>query len=142
MKKQPFTEEQVQKIQHAIETAELNTSGEIRVHVTKRCKQDPFQEAVKIFKKLGMQETKQRNGVLFFIALKDQKLAIVGDQGINDRVGANFWDQIRDMMIDHFSKEQLTEGLVNGILAAGEQLKAAFPYHSDDKNELSNDISF
>jgi uncharacterized membrane protein len=142
MRKHPFTEDQVKAIQGAIATAEMHTSGEIRIHVARRCKNDPFQEAVKVFDMLKMHQTEQRNGVLFFISLKDQKLAIIGDKGINEKVSENFWDDIRDMMINHFKQQQFAEGLVNGILAAGEQLKATFPYHSDDTNELSNEISY
>lgn len=142
MAKNKFTEEQKKKIQEAIAAAELNTSGEIRVHIDDRCKVDPMKNAIEVFERLGMHQTEQRNGVLFYVAMEDHKLAILGDKGINDVVPDHFWDVIRDLMVDQFKKGNFTEGLVHGILMAGEELKAAFPYNEADNNELSNDISF
>lgn len=142
MAKNPFTEAQQKAIQEAIATAELNTSGEIRVHVDSRCKTEPMKQAIAVFEKLGMHRTEQRNGVLFYVAMADKKLAILGDKGINEAVPENFWDDIRNDMVSKFRQSAFTEGLVEGILKAGLQLKSAFPYQSDDSNELSNEISF
>ena len=137
-----FTEQQQKQVQDAIAQAELNTSGEIRVHVDKRCKEEPMTKAIAVFEKLGMHKTEQRNAVLFYLAMEDKKLAILGDKGINEAVPTNFWDEIRDLMVSHFKKGEFTEGLSKGILMAGEQLKTAFPYQSDDTNELSNELTF
>ena len=137
-----FTEQQQKQVQNAIAQAELNTSGEIRVHVDKRCKEEPMTKAIAVFEKLGMHKTEQRNAVLFYLAMDDKKLAILGDKGINEAVPTNFWDEIRDLMVSHFKKGEFTEGLSKGIVMAGEQLKSAFPYQSDDTNELSNELTF
>lgn len=137
-----FTEQQQKQVQDAIAQAELNTSGEIRVHIDKRCKEEPMKMAIAVFEKLGMHKTEQRNAVLFYLAMDDKKLAILGDKGINEAVPTNFWDEIRDLMVSHFKKGEFTEGLSKGIVMAGEQLKTAFPYQSDDTNELSNEITF
>lgn len=137
-----FTEQQQQQVQDAIAQAELNTSGEIRVHIDKRCKEEPMKMAIAVFEKLGMHKTEQRNAVLFYLAIDDKKLAILGDKGINEAVPTNFWDEIRDLMVSHFKKGEFTDGLSKGIVMAGEQLKSAFPYQSDDTNELSNEITF
>lgn len=137
-----FTEQQQQQVQDAIAQAELNTSGEIRVHIDKRCKEEPMKMAIAVFEKLGMHKTEQRNAVLFYLAIDDKKLAILGDKGINEAVPTNFWDEIRDLMVSHFKKGEFTEGLSKGIVMAGEQLKTAFPYQSDDTNELSNELTF
>jgi uncharacterized membrane protein len=137
-----FTEQQQKQVQDAIAQAELNTSGEIRVHIDKRCKEEPMKKAIAVFEKLGMHKTEQRNAVLFYLALDDKKLAILGDKGINEAVPTNFWDEIRDLMVSHFKKGEFTEGLSKGIVMAGEQLKSAFPYQSDDTNELSNELTF
>lgn len=137
-----FTEQQQKQVQDAIAQAELNTSGEIRVHIDKRCKEEPMKMAIAVFEKLGMHKTEQRNAVLFYLAMDDKKLAILGDKGINEAVPSNFWDEIRDLMVSHFKKGEFTEGLSKGIVMAGEQLKTAFPYQSDDTNELSNEITF
>jgi uncharacterized membrane protein len=137
-----FTEQQQQQVQDAIAQAELNTSGEIRVHIDKRCKEEPMKMAIAVFEKLGMHKTEQRNAVLFYLAMDDKKLAILGDKGINEAVPTHFWDEIRDLMVSHFKKGEFTEGLSKGIVMAGEQLKSAFPYQSDDTNELSNEITF
>lgn len=126
----------------AIKEAELHTSGEIRVHIENTCKKEVLDRAVEVFDMLHMQKTQLRNGVLFYLAIKDHKFAILGDAGINKVVPENFWDQIKETCIGHFRQGQFAEGLVMGIGMAGQQLKAHFPYQSDDVNELSDDISF
>lgn len=137
-----FTDIQQRDIQLAIENAELNTSGEIRVHLTKNCKQDVLKKSKQVFEKLKMHQTELRNGVLIFLAVEDRKFAIIGDKGINDLVEANFWDSIRNQMIEEFKKEQFTVGLCQGIEMIGKKLKTNFPHQKDDTNELTNDISF
>ncbi|MFW6094890.1 MAG: TPM domain-containing protein [bacterium] len=137
-----FTKEQKKQITEAIKEAELNTSGEIRLHVEKRCKIDVMDRAAYIFDKLNMQKTEKRNGVLFYLSLEDRKFAILGDAGINAVTPDNFWDEIKDTILKHFKENKYTEGLVKGIKMAGDALKEYFPYQSDDVNELSNEISY
>ncbi len=137
-----FEKEDQQRVTKAIEEAELNTSGEIRVHVESRCKEDILDHAAFIFKKLEMHKTDERNGILFYIALKDHKFAVIGDAGIHAKVGDQFWQDIRDEMIPLFKDGDLSGGLIRGIDKAGKQLQTFFPYQSNDKNELSNEISF
>lgn len=137
-----FTEKQQQEISLSIERAELNTSGEIRVHLEDKCKTEPVQRAIEVFEKLAMHQTEQRNGVLFYLAVKDKKFAVIGDQGINDLVNENFWEDVKSEMLRQFQQGKFTEGLSKGIEMAGEKLKNHFPYQADDVNELSNDISF
>ena len=139
---QYFTEENKLQITNAIRVAEDNTSGEIRVHVEKRCKSDVMDRAAYIFDKLQMQKTKLRNGVLFYLAIEDRKFAILGDAGINQKVPENFWEEIKENVIASFKEGRFAEGLSNGIIKAGEQLKAHFPHQEDDVNELSDEISF
>ena len=137
-----LNDEQKRSIENAIVNAEKNTSGEIRVHIEDRCPGDVLDRGADVFEKLGMKKTAARNGVLFYLAVSDHKFAILGDAGINQVVSANFWDEIRDHMGQQFSLGRFTEGLCEGIEKAGEALKAHFPYDKDDKDELSNDVSF
>ena len=137
-----FTASEQEAIQASIATAELNTSGEIRLHVDDKCPGDPVAKAIQVFEKLKMHETELRNGVLIYLAVKDHKLAIIGDKGIDEAVPDDFWDVIKNDLVSRFKEGKYTEGLVEGIHASGEQLKSHFPYQSDDTNELSNDISF
>ncbi|MFC2089938.1 TPM domain-containing protein [Bacteroidota bacterium] len=137
-----FSKEEKTRIKDAIARAELNTSGEIRLHVDNRCKIDAVDCAASWFKKLKMHETAQRNGVLFYLAVKDKKFAILGDAGINKVTPEDFWESIKEEMLTHFKENQFTEGLIKGIDMAGEKLQAHFPYQTDDKNELSDEISF
>jgi uncharacterized membrane protein len=94
-----------------------------------------------VFEKLKMHETDLRNGVLFYVATESKKFAIIGDKGINEKVAADFWDCTKDIMLSHFKNGNFKQGLIDGVLRAGEQLKKHFPYQSDDINELSNEIS-
>ena len=125
----------------AIQKAEAGTSGEIRVHVHRSVSKDALSEARKLFKQLGMHRTKERNGVLLFIATKSKTFAIVGDEGIHRLVGEAFWNTTRDSMQKEFSEGRLQEGVLAGIRSAGERLKANFPVKKDDRNELSNEVT-
>ncbi|MFU8842345.1 MAG: TPM domain-containing protein [Bacteroidales bacterium] len=137
-----FTKQQKDDIKLAIKNAELDTSGEIRVHIEEKCPGDALDRASLIFDKLHMQNTELRNGVLFYLAVKNRKFAVLGDSGINRVVPENFWDEVRDVLLNHFRENHFTEGLVEGITLAGRQLKDHFPFHKDDVNELPDEISF
>ena len=137
-----FSEEAKSLIVDEVKKAEKETSGEIRVHIENRCKGDVMDCAAYIFKKLEMHKTELRNGVLFYLAVKDHKFAILGDAGINAAVPDNFWDDVKETMLRDFKQERFAEGLLEGVQMAGEKLKEFFPYHVDDINELSDDISF
>ncbi|HUX54208.1 MAG TPA: TPM domain-containing protein [Williamwhitmania sp.] len=137
-----FSQEDQHRILEAIQHAEKDSSGEIRVHIENRCKGDVMDRAANVFAKLKMHKTELRNGVLFYLALEHRKFAILGDAGINAKTSNDFWDAIKVEMAEAFKKGQFTEGLVGGILKAGEQLKVHFPYQQDDVNELPDDISF
>jgi len=138
-----FSQEQKDAIVKAIQAAEKNTSGEIRVHVEDRCfKKDVMDCALKVFKKLNMHETEQRNGVLFYLTLRSKRFAIVGDEGIDKAVPENFWKDVKNLLAEYYKQELFAEGLIAGIGLAGEKLKAYFPYQEDDVNELPDDISF
>ena len=125
----------------AIQKAEMQTSGEIRVHIDQKCASDPVKRAVQVFEKLGMHKTALRNGVLIYVSFSDRKLAIIGDQGIDSVVPADFWLSTKDKMIHHFKENRFADGIIAAITEAGEQLKKFFPYMENDENELSNEIS-
>jgi len=137
-----FSKEEKEKIKGAVQEAELSTSGEIRVHLDNHCKEDVMDRAAWWFAKLKMHKTEQRNGVLFYLAVKDKKFAILGDAGINAATTDDFWDHIKEKMLGLFSEGKFADGLTEGILMAGQALKEHFPYQKDDVNELSDDISF
>ena len=137
-----FTREQRDDIKQAIMNAELDTSGEIRVHIDSKCKGDVMDRALKVFKKLKIHETELRNGVLFYLAVKNRKFAVIGDEGINQVVPDDFWDGLKAEMLDAFREGHFTDGLIDGITQTGTILKEHFPYQTDDVNELSDEISF
>ncbi len=137
-----LTKEEQEQIIKAIESAELNTSGEVRVHLESTCKGDPVERAVYIFDKLKMYKTKERNGVLIYIAFDSRKFAIIGDSGINAKVPDGFWDEEKEILLAALKEDRAAEGLVSVIDIAGKSLKEFFPYQKDDTNEQSNEISF
>ncbi|HID40125.1 MAG TPA: TPM domain-containing protein [Calditrichaeota bacterium] len=137
-----FTKEDKERIIAAIKEAEKETSGEIRLHLETSCKGDPLERAVKLFQKLKMYKTEQRNGVIIYLAVKDRKFSIYGDKGINEVVPENFWEDVKEEMRAEFVKGAFVEGVTKAILRVGEKLKEYFPYQTDDVNELSDDISF
>lgn len=129
------------KLISAIEKAEKKTSGEIKIHVDKRCTGNPVNAAIKVFEKLGMTNTKDRNGVLIYLALKDKKMAIIGDTGIDEKVPDDFWESVKDTMLQDFKEGKFVEGICEAIKESGIKLSTYFPYQSDDENELSDEIS-
>ncbi|MEO7978208.1 TPM domain-containing protein [Flavobacterium sp.] len=136
-----LTKQEEQEIVDAIRTAEQNTSGEIRVHLEKTTDKVPFDRALEIFHELKMHETQLKNGVLFYFSVADKNFVICGDKGINDVVASDFWDCTKDKMAVQFKSGNFKQGIVDGILNAGEQLKKHFPWAEEDTNELSNEIS-
>jgi uncharacterized membrane protein len=137
-----FTKEEQAKILEAVREAEKETSGEIRVHIETSCPEDVLDRAAWVFKKIGMHKTAERNGVLFYLAVKDRKFAVIGDSGINSKVPPGFWDDVKELLQRNFKEGKFTEGLSEGILLAGLHLKSHFPYRQDDVNELPDEISF
>lgn len=137
-----LTKAEEQEIVEAIVVAEKSTSGEIRVHIEENNTKPPMERAQEVFHLLKMDETELKNGVLFYICMQSKSFAILGDKGINDLVAQDFWNSTKDHVIAKFKEGKFKDGLVNGILEAGEQLKKHFPYnHDTDTNELSNEIS-
>ncbi|WP_445711133.1 TPM domain-containing protein [Flavobacterium sp.] len=136
-----LTASEEQEIIQAIVVAEKDTSGEIRVHIEEHSEKPPLERAQEVFFSLEMQNTKERNGVLFYVGVTDKQFAILGDEGINKVVGDDFWNSTKDIVLKHFKNKNNKDGLVNGIIEAGKRLKTFFPYQSDDTNELPNEIS-
>lgn len=130
-----------QEIVAAICVAEKNTSGEIRVHIEKTTSVLPFDRAKEVFHLLKMDETELKNGVLIYLAYQDKKFVICGDKGINDLVAPDFWETTKECMQSQFKQGNFKQGLIEGILKAGEQLQHYFPWQEGDINELSNEIS-
>ncbi|HKC68501.1 MAG TPA: TPM domain-containing protein [Bacteroidia bacterium] len=136
-----FSAKEKRVISHVIAEAELNTSGEIRLHIENNCAGDVFAQATKVFYILKMNDTKHKNAVLFYLAVKDKKFAIVADKGINDMVPVNFWDTIKNNMQAHFAEKKFHAGICQAIEITGIKLQEFFPYEDGDTNELSNEIS-
>jgi uncharacterized membrane protein len=136
-----LTSEEEQEIVAAIGVAEKNTSGEIRVHIEKETSVAAIDRAMEVFRNFNMENTQERNGVIIYVAVKSHQFAIYGDEGINNKVADDFWDCTKDAMANHFKNGNFKQGLIDGILNAGEQLKKHFPFQDDDKDELSNEIS-
>jgi len=131
------------KIKDAIQRAEHRTSGEIRVSVAPFFWGNVRKAAEKVFERLGMRQTKDRNGVLFFVVPSRRKFVVLGDSGIHERVGQEFWHRVVDVVADKFRGGDFTAGLIRGIEEVGEQLSTHFPYDAAaDVDELPDDVDF
>lgn len=133
--------EEEQALIEAIQIAERNTSGEIRIHIEKSTNEPPLERALEVFHFLKMDTTELRNGVLFYVAVDSKKFAILGDEGINKVVPDDFWDVEKELVISHFKKGLFAKGLELAIVEAGNKLKEFFPFEATDTNELSDEIS-
>jgi uncharacterized membrane protein len=138
-----FSTSEKQEIQRAIARAERKTSGEIRVHLVRDFPKgvDPLQAGKDIFEKLGMTATEERSGILFLLELKHHQLVILGDKGIHEKVTESFWREIRDTVLEGFSQQDFSGGIVRGIERCGEKLQEYFPSNREDVNELSDEIT-
>jgi len=136
-----LTTAEEQDIVAAIRDAEKRTSGEIRIHIERDSELDAFERAMEVFHYLKMDNTKLQNGVLIYVAVDAKTFVIYGDKGINDVVPTNFWDSTKDLMQSHFKASRFKQGLIEGVLKAGEQLEKHFPWIHGDANELPNEIS-
>ncbi len=138
-----FTEDEQKKIVAAIKEAEQSTSGEIKVHIDNTSQwEDVLTKASKVFDKLELEKTKQRNCVLIYIAKEDRQFAIWADKGINNVVPEGYWESTIDLMRSYMKVGQYAEGVIKAINMIGVKLKIYFPLEKNDKNELSDDISF
>jgi uncharacterized membrane protein len=130
------------RIVAAIQAAEKRSSGEIKVHIEARCPGgDAMKRALALVEKLGLEKTRERNGVIIYVAARDQKFALWGDQGIHEHVGSPFWSEAAGRMTESFKKGAFGDGIVGAVESIGERLAQRFPPRPDDKNEISDDIS-
>lgn len=136
-----LTSEEEQEIVDAIIAAEQNTSGEIRVHLEASTVHDHYLRAQEVFHTLKMDNTRQRNGVLIYIAVQDHQFVICGDTGIDDVVPDDFWTSTRDTIATHFKSQRFKQGIIEGVLRTGEKLKEHFPWGPNDSNELRDEVS-
>ncbi|HSC40209.1 MAG TPA: TPM domain-containing protein [Chitinophagaceae bacterium] len=142
--KRLLSQEDEQLIVTAIQAGEKRTSGEIRVYIESHCRfVDPLDRAAEVFGGLKMHETRQRNGVLVYVAVKDRQLAVFADQGIHEKAGPQFWNDTVKTMLQHFNRQQYGTGIAGIVSKVGEALCTHFPYDAGtDKNELPDDIVF
>ncbi len=129
------------EIIESIRIAELNTSGEIRVHIEEFSETPPMARAIEVFDQLKMYKTKTRNGILFYVNVRQKSFAVIGDKNVNKKVDADFWDSTKELVLKNFKQKLYKKGLIEGITEVGKQLKSYFPYQKNDTNELSNEIS-
>lgn len=137
-----MTDAERKVVAEAISNAERSTSGEIRVHIEDHIEEDVLDHAAYIFEELGMQHTRERNGILIYVCVADRLVAVLGDKGINEKVPEGFWDGTVDVLKAHFAAGKQAEGLCEAVRMVGERLSTFFPPHGDDPNELSNEVTY
>jgi uncharacterized membrane protein len=137
-----LTPEELGRVRDAVREAEKHTSGEIRVHLDIAIMDDVLDHAAWVFKHLGMDRTKERNGVLLYVSVPGRKVAVIGDEAIHAKLGDSYWQEVLETVLGHFRQDQFCNGLCAGVQLIGEKLRAHFPYTHGDRNELSDDVSF
>ena len=130
-----------ERVREAIGAAERRTSGELRVHLEDHIEEDVLDHAAYVFEELGMHSTRERNGVLVYVAVADRRVAVLGDAGINEKVPEGFWTDVVGLLKLHFAAGRHAEGLVEAVHQIGEKLSSYFPLRKDDTDELSNEVS-
>ncbi len=133
--------EEEQEIVQAIRQAERNTSGEIRVHIERTTSLSHYNRTLEVFRMLKMFNTKEQNAVLIYVAVDDHKFVIYGDKGIDAVVPENFWESTKNTIQQQFKQGNFKQGIVAGVLKAGKELQAHFPWTTNDVDELPNEVS-
>jgi uncharacterized membrane protein len=136
-----MSEADLDAVTRAIAMAEAGTSAEIRVHLDRTWDGDPVARAVQVFERIGMHRTAERNGVLVYAAVKSRKLAVIGDEGIHDRVGEAYWQRLVDSMVGHFRASRPRDAFIEALAELGQVLGRHFPRRPDDVNELTDRVS-
>ena len=137
-----FNKSNQEVIEEAIKEAERATSGEIRLHVEEHCNKNVLDRAAEVFSALEMHQTKERNGVLFYLAIKSKQFAIIGDVGINRKMEDHHWGEIKDHLVSRFKNDEYILGLKEAILMTGIRMKDVFPAMGNEENQLMDSISF
>jgi uncharacterized membrane protein len=132
---------ELKEIEKLISEAEQNTTGEIRVHIDNSCEIDPYERGVQVFHELKMHETKERNGILIYLDFTHKKLAIIGDIGIHEKVGNEFWELTKVDLINEFKSSNFLQGVCNSVTLLSEKLSSYFPNTDSNTNELSNEVT-
>ena len=135
-----FDQLELEEIEQSVATAEMKTSAEIKPVILNYCWGSIHSKAQSIFEKYKLHETKERNAVMILLVVKNREILIYGDEGITQKVGVEFWVEVKDKMIQYFKEGQFLEGFKTGINCAGEKLAEYFPRSEDDVNELSNEV--
>jgi uncharacterized membrane protein len=134
-------EDDLATVAQAIAAAEARPAAAIRVHLDHRCPGDAMPRAVAVFERLGMHRTAARHGVLIYVSIDDHKLAVLGDQGIHERVGQAYWERLVEAVLGHFREERPRDGLLHAVAEVGAVLARHFPRRRGDVNELSDQVS-
>ncbi len=137
-----LTKEQENRVVKAIARAENQTSGEVRVHIEHQCTIEPLERAAAVFHDLGMDETERQNGVIIYIASEDHKAAVYAGKGIHKQVEENFWNDVLQILLNHFKKGEYESGIEEAVVKVGHKLRELFPYQRGTVNELPDEISY
>ncbi len=136
-----LSDDDLEAVARAVAEAEGHTSAEVRVHLDHSCEGDALQQAIKVFKRLGMHKTTARSGVLVYVSVTDRKLAVIGDSGIHERVGEAYWRGLVAAVRERMRQQQSRDGLIHAVAEVGRELGRHFPRRPGDKNELSDQVS-
>ena len=137
-----LTEQEMASLVEAIQTAEDQSTGEIRIHIDSNTDRNNAEMAFEVFQTLCMEQTAERNAVLFHVNFEQKYLTIIGDEGIHAKVQQLFWDKMHDYITSEFAKGNYYKALHSAILQTGIELKRHFPISGENPNELSNEITF
>ena len=137
-----LSEDEKHMVESAVATAESGTSAEIKLVIVRHCWGEIEEKAANLFIKNNLHKTDDRNCVMVMLVLANREFVIFGDVGIDQKVGQEFWDSTRDLMVRYFKEDKFGQGLAEGIKNIGEKLQQFFPHQSDDKNEVSNEIAY
>jgi len=137
-----LTEEEKKLVEEAIKRAEKETSGEIKVYIDRFCWEKIEDKAARVFKKLGLDKTKERNAVLIYLVTTNREFLIYGDEGIHQKVGDDFWEDVKNSMVEDFKEGNFGKGIADAVKNIGEKLKKFFPYKKEDINEISDEIEY
>jgi putative membrane protein len=88
----------------------------------------------------GLYRTRDANGVLIYLSRLEHRVVVLGDRGINEKVGEGEWQHVRDTIIDGIRNGAPKDGICAAIAGCAQTLAQHFPRKPDDTDEISNQV--
>ncbi len=104
----------------------------------KHVEKEVVNSALAAFYKEKLYKTRDENGILIYISVLEQKVWVLADTGINNKIDQKEWDSVVKDLTTGIKTGNKCEAICEAIQQIGLILKKHFPYQKSDTDELHN----